>query len=682
MGVSSFCLRVLAPLFPAILLGEASLEEEGAHTNARVVGTAPQPSVFPRVTQRPLQRTLGLPERIVHLRGGQRDTPEQSLQQQQQNYQIDQQFHPQSDFSFIWLTDIHWDHLYNPAASVQHFCHASQDVPDNLDQLSLGGPLGIQAPQEPVHGVPLFVQGRRLRETPNNLNGDNQQETQDMQDLHSATVADYNASRPPTSTAVPSATTGGGGLLVATHAGETDPYLGRAGCDSPPALGHAALQFAAALATPETHQAPPHGKVPVLPSTAALLLTGDYAAHFSDNQTDVRKEALRQWTEALFAQFPQHCRDDPTGEQTQQTQQGQQGHQDEQCMQLLIVSGNNDMPLDYLIPSARPKWTAFLFALWERALPSDSATKVSFLRGLYYATRLRRAPGVVVLCLNTVLYSANARKRLENLGFTPSAITASEEADPAGQFAWMRQQLDQARENKQQVVIAAHIPPGFNTHLWIGYSAEGLWVPRYIATYRELISEYSDIVIAQAFGHIHFGRIRALIPNLKSGAVGAPTALLGAPAISPIHGNNPAMAALIFKGITADEDQEGDKRVVLADYVQYSLPLYGFVGFAGERGVEPHFSFEFSIHDTFSPFMRGTVTQSDHITRPREMEQRIDGALAVRLGEALRLSPMAYALYDWHAAAGGLRISSRVRSCEVVALTREELRQCLAGAEL
>lgn len=44
-------------------------------------------------------------------------------------------------------------------------------------------------------------------------------------------------------------------------------------------------------------------------------------------------------------------------------------------MQLLIVAGNNDMPLDYLIPSARPKWTAFLFALWERALPTDAATK-------------------------------------------------------------------------------------------------------------------------------------------------------------------------------------------------------------------------------------------------------------------------------------------------------------------
>lgn len=202
--------------------------------------------------------------------------------------------------------------------------------------------------------------------------------------------------------------------------------------------------------------------------------------------------------------------------------------------------------------------------------------------------------------------------------------------------------------------------------------------------YRNLVSEYSDIVISQTFGHIHFGRVRALIPDSSTRAVGAPTALLGAPAISPIHGNNPAMGALIFKETKANENERVDARIVLADYVQYSLPLYGFVGSAGREGVEPNFAFEYSIHETFFPFMLGRLPQNGQRIDKlgEEAQKRIDGALAIRLGEALRLSPMAYALYDWHAAAGGLRISSRVRSCEVLALTQKERKECLAGAEL
>lgn len=31
-----------------------------------------------------------------------------------------------------------------------------------------------------------------------------------------------------------------------------------------------------------------------------------------------------------------------------------------------------------------------------------------------------------------------------------------------------------------KVMIAAHIPPGFNSHLGLGYSEEGLWVSQYI----------------------------------------------------------------------------------------------------------------------------------------------------------------------------------------------------------
>ncbi|KAL8432654.1 hypothetical protein ACSSS7_004459 [Eimeria intestinalis] len=228
-----------------------------------------------------------------------------------------------------------------------------------------------------------------------------------------------------------------------------------------------------------------------------------------------------------------------------------------------------------------------------------------------------------------------------------------------------------------------HIPPGFNSHLGQRFSEEDLWIARYTVMYRSVVSQFSDVVVAQVFGHIHFGRIRALIPGPDSDADhgGAPTALLGAPALSPIHGNNPAMAALVFnEKPVGHQTNTVEGQLALADYVQYSLPLYGFVGEAGRGGVKPHFSLEFSISETFSPFMLPSE-ESGEVQKEGKL-QCIDGPLAIRLGKALRLSPMAYALYDWHAAAGGLRISSRVRSCEVLALTWKEHKECLQRGEL
>lgn len=193
------------------------------------------------------------------------------------------------------------------------------------------------------------------------------------------------------------------------------------------------------------------------------------------------------------------------------------------------------------------------------------------------------------------------------------------------------------------------------------------------------MNEYSDVVLAQAFGHIHFGRIRALTPQAKSNRQAQPAALLVAPSVSPIHGNNPAVAALIFKQKVMIE-KGGDVAksagpMVLSDYVQYRLPLYGFVGSGGRGGIEPNFSFEFSFHESFAPFV---IRGGAHQRHRKHQQLPIDGEFAVQFGRALRLSPMLFALYEWHAAAGGQRVPSRVRSCEVLALTEDERYDCLA----
>ncbi|KAL8428438.1 hypothetical protein Efla_003254 [Eimeria flavescens] len=626
---------------------------------------------------------------------------QQQLQQlQQQNQQQQQQQQEQKGFSVVWLTDVHLDHLYTAAAPVHSFCHdprraaaagAAAAGAAAAGSQWLPGTAAAALQQEARQQQPVFVQARRLAEVPPPSGGLRLllQQRRSMERGGGRKEAAADAHKPAAAPAA-AAAGGRGHMHVAAHAGETDPLLGRAGCDSPPALIETALHFASSLAA-ASQRSEGGWQGPVLPPTAAVLLTGDYAAHFSEGQTADRREALRLWTSALLRHFPQSCgegggegeAEQEAAQPAQQQQQQQQGRGACRRMQLLMVVGNNDLAADYLIPAARSEWAHFLFSLWRGALPSAAETKEA--SGLYYSTELERHPAVSVLCLNTVLYSVAARTRLVAAGFSLESLSQEEEADPAGQFAWLRKQLQQARTAKKQVIIAGHIPPGFDSHLVSGFSEEDLWLPRYTEKYRALITEFADSVTAQLFGHLHFGRVRAVTAEARSGEeregeAGFPTALLGAPALSPIHGNNPAMAALVFQqqqqsaavAAAADGGDSSSSKTTLADYLQYSLPLYGFVGAAGTGGVRPHFSFEYSLHATFAPFMHAE----------KKAPRCIDGSLAIRMGEALRVYPLAYALYEWHAAAGGLRASSRVRSCEVLAITKEEHKECLRGGEL
>ena len=41
-------------------------------------------------------------------------------------------------------------------------------------------------------------------------------------------------------------------------------------------------------------------------------------------------------------------------------------------MQLLLVAGNNDMPIDYIIPKENSDWIYFLWDLWGKALPPEA----------------------------------------------------------------------------------------------------------------------------------------------------------------------------------------------------------------------------------------------------------------------------------------------------------------------
>jgi len=76
-------------------------------------------------------------------------------------------------------------------------------------------------------------------------------------------------------------------------------------------------------------------------------------------------------------------------------------------------------------------------------------------------------------------------------------------ADPANQFAFLNTTLQLARMANQSVYIVAHAAPGYNEK--IGYP--NLW-PQFNDVLLDVISNYTDIITGQFYGHEHADTFR------------------------------------------------------------------------------------------------------------------------------------------------------------------------------
>jgi len=92
----------------------------------------------------------------------------------------------------------------------------------------------------------------------------------------------------------------------------------------------------------------------------------------------------------------------------------------------------------------------------------DDSDRTTFLRGGYY---LREVHGdrVVILCLNTVLYSSNFLPRPEHA------------EDPGGQFVFLEKVLARCRKEGKKAILMGHIPPSLGS-----FRHSQLWNEMYI----------------------------------------------------------------------------------------------------------------------------------------------------------------------------------------------------------
>jgi len=199
--------------------------------------------------------------------------------------------------------------------------------------------------------------------------------------------------------------------------------------------------------------------------------------------------------------------------------------------------GNNDQLDDYALdvtsyepcliddsgdlPPATNEWLTYVSSLATYTFAND-AEKAVFACGGYIAREI--VPNeLIVVVLNTIIYS----KKLDS---DPPIDTY--DADPFGQFSWLRSVLSTAKEENKMVYVTGHIPPIQESFVYsVGNK---YWDAQYVLRYFDLVDEYQDVVAGNLFGHTHTNELRH-IPLLRTDA--AP--LIVQSAMSPGLGNLP-----------------------------------------------------------------------------------------------------------------------------------------------
>jgi sphingomyelin phosphodiesterase acid-like 3 len=168
-------------------------------------------------------------------------------------------------------------------------------------------------------------------------------------------------------------------------------------------------------------------------------------------------------------------------------------------------------------------------------------------------------------------------------------------APAAAQIAWLKKELDEAREKKEKVWVMAHIPPGVDSYStakkWMALCAGGK--PKMFLSSEalpELLADYGDVVQLAIFAHTHMDEVRLLIPE-KASAEQKAVAVKMVASISPIDGNNPS-----FTLATIDP-----AHAILTDY--------RVIAASNQTGVDTKWTEEYDFAKTYHEpaFTAGTV---------------------------------------------------------------------------
>lgn len=206
--------------------------------------------------------------------------------------------------------------------------------------------------------------------------------------------------------------------------------------------------------------------------------------------------------------------------------------------------GNHDSwPANQVPPGPDPYFNLLLTnSSWSSMIPYYA--RDSFLQGGYYVSVIGR--GLKHIGLNTILWYVNDNRTIS-------------EADPANHIAWLIEQLDEAEQKGEKVLISGHIP--------LGILAKAQFRPSFSKQLIRIFTRYHSTITAVICGHEHTDQFRILYTDGKHGVPSIPIYL--SPSVTPFTSNlswganNPSIRLYTY-------DRDSKK---ILDYQQYYLDL-------------------------------------------------------------------------------------------------------------
>ncbi len=152
------------------------------------------------------------------------------------------------------------------------------------------------------------------------------------------------------------------------------------------------------------------------------------------------------------------------------------------------------------------------------------------------------------------------------------------------QNAWLKSELDQARQKHEKIWVMGHIPPGVDPYSTISKMKNicGGKEPELFLSSNELadtLAGYGDVIRLAIFGHTHMDEMRLVAP--AKGSAAKPVALKMVPSISPVNGNNPAFTIASIDPATA------------------TLRDYRVIAASNQTGVDTKWSEEYDYARTY-----------------------------------------------------------------------------------
>ena len=254
-----------------------------------------------------------------------------------------------------------------------------------------------------------------------------------------------------------------------------------------------------------------------------LLALGDFPFHFKGNINAVENSFKTVYTELITIAKKYN-------------------------LPLIIAPGNNDSYTGDYQSLTNDHPVLFLPGKNTVACYADSTLETSL--GCYAAYPLGKKNHLKIIVLNTVIFSAHK----ENNG-SPTYTLQKQNADATIEMKWFIKQLQQAKNNNDNVLIAMHIPPGFDAYFGKSSpdSLKNLWSTSLqfkgsplLNDFLDEIYNYKNNIVGILSSHSHMDGLRLLIDDTTITTSKIASLLVSVPGIAPGHGNNPSMKMVTY----------------------------------------------------------------------------------------------------------------------------------------